>query len=272
MIKIKNDFNLNDTITCGQIFRFEVIDNGYILILDDRVVRLEIDNDFINIYSSNEENICSIIKSYLGLNINYNEINNSLMKNDIKLKEIINYCNGFKIINSPKFETIISYMISSNNTVKNIQKSVNLMSEKYGKKIYFEGKNYFLFPNLEDLKKLDIEDFKNLKLGFRSKYIYDFINNIKEEDITYIDSLNTEKALNYLMKYKGIGIKVASCILLFAFKRFDVFPIDTWVKKYMKENYNLNSIKEIEDYTKNKYGNYSGIVIQYIYHSSRNKK
>ena len=63
MIKIKNDFNLNDTITCGQIFRFEVIDNGYILILDDRVVRLEIDNDFINIYSSNEENICSIIKS-----------------------------------------------------------------------------------------------------------------------------------------------------------------------------------------------------------------
>ena len=163
-------------------------------------------------------------------------------------------------------------MISSNNTVKNIQKSVNLMSEKYGKKIYFEGKNYFLFPNLEDLKKLDIEDFKNLKLGFRSKYIYDFINNIKEEDITYIDSLNTEKALNYLMKYKGIGIKVASCILLFAFKRFDVFPIDTWVKKYMKENYNLNSIKEIEEYTKNKYGNYSGIVIQYIYHSSRNKK
>ena len=222
MIKIKNDFNLNDTITCGQIFRFEVIDNGYILILDDRVVRLEIDNDFINIYSSNEENICSIIKSYLGLNINYNEINNSLMKNDIKLKEIINYCNGFKIINSPKFETIISYMISSNNTVKNIQKSVNLMSEKYGKKIIFEGKNYFLFPDLEDLKKLNIEDFKNLKLGFRSKYIYDFVNNVKEEDIAYIDSLNTEKALNYLMKYKGIGIKVASCILLFAFKRFDV--------------------------------------------------
>jgi len=50
----KNDINLYDTITCGQIFRFIVRDNEYILILSDRVVKLTEDDDYIYINSSNE--------------------------------------------------------------------------------------------------------------------------------------------------------------------------------------------------------------------------
>ena len=73
------------------------------------------------------------------------------------------------------------------------------------------------------------------------------------------------------MSYKGIGLKIASCILLFGYKRLDVFPIDTWVKKYMKDIYGISDIKKIKDFTKDKYGKYSGLVIQYMFHSKRNK-
>ena len=84
--------------------------------------------------------------------------------------------------------------------------------------------------------------------------------------------MDTEEALEYLMSYKGIGLKIASCILLFGYHRFDVFPIDTWVKKYMFDTYNLNDIKKIEKFTKEKYKEYSGLVIQYMFHSKRNKE
>lgn len=267
----KNDINLKDTITCGQIFRYEKLDNSYIIILEDRVVELSEDDTYIYINSSNEVDIEKIITDFLDLNRDYNEILSYLIKNDNNLIDIINDSKGFKIINSPSFEMIISYMISANNNVKNIQRSVNLLSLKYGKEVIFNNKKYYLFPTLDDMKKLNLNDYENLKLGFRSKYIYNLINNITNEDILKINELSTNDAILYLMSYKGIGLKIASCILLFGYKRLDVFPIDTWVKKYMKDIYGISDIKKIKDFTKDKYGKYSGLVIQYMFHSKRNK-
>ena len=273
MIKlIKKDIDLNNTITCGQIFRFEIKDNKYIIILDDRVVELYEDDKYIYVESNNEDNLENKIKDYLDLNRDYDSINNELIKIDPLLKDVIDSSKGFKIINQYPFETIISYIISANNAVRNIQKSVNLISEKYGEKVSYKGNTYYLFPTLEQIKNVSIEELNTFKIGFRSKYIYELINNIDGNKLEYINTLNTEQSIEYLRAYKGIGLKVASCIMLFAYKRLDVFPIDTWVKKYMIDNYNLSNIKDIEKYTKEKYGKYSGLVIQYFFNSKRNKQ
>ena len=266
----KNDINLYDTITCGQIFRFIVNDNEYTLILSDRVVKLTEDDKYIYINSSNEDDIENIVSTFLGLSIDYDKINNELILSDSSLESMINDCKGFKVMNSPKFETIISYIISANNNVRNIQKCVNLLSERYGEEVIFEGNTYYLFPTLDVLKTLTIEDLNDIKLGFRSKYIYDFVNNITLDDINKIDEMTTPDAINYLTSFKGIGLKIASCILLFGYKRLDVFPIDTWVKKYMNDTYGISDIKKIEAFTKEKYKDYSGLVIQYMFHSKRN--
>lgn len=273
MVKIKkNDIKLYDTITCGQIFRFIVDNNSYIIILEDRIIKITEDKEYMYITSSNEKDLEKVITNYFGLLIDYDKINKTLISNDNMLKNMIDECSGFKIINSPKLETIISYMISANNNVRNIQNSVNLISKRCGKKIIFEEKTYYLFPKLEELKKLTLDDLKNFKLGFRSENIYNFIQAITYNDINNINNMDTEEALEYLMSYKGIGLKIASCILLFGYHRFDVFPIDTWVKKYMFDTYNLNDIKKIEKFTKEKYKEYSGLVIQYMFHSKRNKE
>jgi len=273
MIKIeKNDINLRNTITCGQIFRYTINNELYTIILDDRVVELHEDDRYIYVTSNNESNIKEKIMEYLDLNRNYELINKELIEIDPSLKEVIKCSRGFKIINQYPFETMISYIISANNSVRNIQKSVNLISEKYGKKIEYNNNTYYLFPTINELKEVTIEDLNSFKLGFRSKYIYEFVNKFNDELIEYVRLLNTEDAIKYLMTYKGIGLKVASCIMLFAYKRFDVFPIDTWVKKYMIDNYNLSNVKDIEKYTKEKYGKYSGLVIQYFFNSKRNKQ
>ncbi len=273
MVKFnKNNFKLYDTITCGQIFRFILENNSYIIILEDRIIKITEDDKYFYVYSSNENNLKEVVESYFGLNIDYDSINKTLLSNDITLKNMIDNCIGFKIINSPKLETIISYIISANNNVRNIQNSVNLMSKYCGKKIIFENKEYYLFPTLEKLKKLSIENLRSFKLGFRAENIYNFIQRITLTDINNINNMNTKEALDYLMSFKGIGLKIASCILLFGYHRFDVFPIDTWVKKYMSDTYGLKDTKKIEEFTKEKYKEYSGLVIQYMFHSKRNKE
>lgn len=266
---VKN-FNLKDTVTCGQIFRFDIEDdNSYTVILSDRVINIkQIDNKLI-VNSNNMDNLKEVITNYFDLEYDYENINNMLINNNPELKEIINYSNGLKMINEPKEEVIISYILSSNNRVPQIKKTLDNISKEYGEKVYFNNKEYYLFPKLEDLKKASIDDFRRLKCGFRDKYLYEFINS--NFNIDKLDSINSDDALDLLMKNKGIGEKVASCILLFGFHRFDVYPIDTWVKKYMKDEYNIDTVKGIKEFCKERYKEYAGLVIQYMFNYKRNK-
>lgn len=263
MLRIKNNFDLDNTITCGQIFRYEILDNKYIVILKDRVISLQIDKDDIIINSNKLDNLEEIIYDYFDLKRDYNSIINKLKEKNINIK----YNEGLRIINGNPYEVIISYIISQNNRVPSIKKSLDLISN-YGDEVMFEGKKYHLFPTLEQLRKLKEEDIRNCKVGFRDKYLYNIINS--DFDYNKIYDMNTKEALKYLQNYKGIGIKVASCILLFSYKRLDVFPIDTWVKKYMKDEYNIEGIKNIEKFAYEKYGEYSGLVLQYMFNYKRN--
>ena len=270
-----NNLNLHETITCGQIFRYEIEeDNSYTVILSDRVVNLKLDNNSLIIDSSNMDNIEEVILKDLDLDFDYDKLNKKLINIDKDYKDIIEYCNGLKMINEPRFEVAISYILSANNGVPQIRNSLNLISEKYGTKVVFRNKEYYLFPTYQMLKDVSIDDYRECKTGFRDKYIYEFVQKInnKEFDLDKIDNMNSNEALEYLMSNKGIGEKVASCILLFGYHRLDVFPIDTWVKKFMKEKYNLTTIPSIREYMYNKYNEYSGLIIQYIFDYSRNKK
>ena len=270
-IEVK-DFNLKDTILSGACFRVtEESDGSFTNILSDRVINIKQVSNNLIVYSNNNENLKEIILEYFDLKRDYNFINKQLINNDNKMKEIINKCEGYKILNQEPFEMCISYIISQNNNVKRISNSINLLCEKYGRKIEFDNKEYYLFPTYEQLKNLKSEDFRQLGVGFRDKYLEDFI--IKYPNLKDINKLSTEEATKELMKVKGIGLKVASCILLFGYKRLDTFPIDTWVKQNIKEIYGIkDDQKIIERFTKEKYKEYSGLAIQYLFHNKRNIK
>ena len=273
MILKVNNFNIKDTITCGQIFRFEEESNGsFTVILSDRVINIKEEKNNIIVTSNNEDNLENVIKEYFDLEFDYESINNALSKNK-EIEEVVNSCNGLKMINEPRFEVIISYILSSNNRVPQIKKALDNISKEYGKKVLFNNKEYYLFPKFEELKNCNLETLRNCKTGFRDKYIYEFINKIKnkEFDIDIIDRMNSKDALDYLKTLNGVGDKVASCILLFGYHRFDVFPIDTWVKKYMKEKYNLTNVNDISKFMEDKYKENCGLVIQYIFNYKRNK-
>lgn len=274
MLKIKNNFDLKNTITCGQIFRYKEIEDGYIVILKDRVISLVLDNDYINVESSKDEDLEKIVYDYFDLNRDYLKIEKEILKKDKKIKDALIFSRGTKIIKQYPLETIISYIISQNNRVPSIANSLDLISHKCGKKVTFKGEDYYLFPELDELIKLSISDFRECKVGFRDKYLYEIVKNISDKtfDLDCIINMDSETALKYLINFKGIGNKVASCILLFAYQRFDVFPIDTWVKKYMKDDYNIEGENKIKEFAFNTYNEYCGLAIQYMFNYKRNKK
>lgn len=270
-MKIKiNDFNLRDTLMSGACFRATLESDGsFTNILSDRVINIRQINDELVVESNKMNNLSDVIREYFDLNRDYNIINKKLIQVDPSLKDVIECCRGYHILNQNQFEMCISYIISQNNNVKRISASINKLCELYGQKVYFNGKVYFLFPTYEKLKELKADDLAELKIGFRDKYIIDFLN--KYDSFNDLDNLSTPNAFNKLLTVKGIGPKVASCILLFGYKRLDVFPIDTWVKQFVSSRYGVkDDFKTIENLAMNKYGKYSGLAIQYMYHYNRN--
>lgn len=274
MLRIKNNFDLKSTITCGQIFRYFYKDNYYIVILKDRVIKLIEDNNYIVIESNKENNLKEVVYDYFDLNRDYNLIEKEILKKDKKIKDALIFSRGLRMIHQDSFETLIAYIISQNNRVASIANSLNLIAKNYGEKIIFEDNEYYLFPSIEVLTKITVDDFRNCKVGFRDKYLYEIVQSInsKKLDLNKIYGMDSNDSLNYLMSFKGIGNKVASCILLFAYQKFDVYPIDTWVKKYMLDDYNIEGEKDIKKFTSNTYKEYSGIAIQYMFNYKRNYK
>ena len=273
-IKLKKAFNLDSTITCGQIFRFiKKEDSSYDIVLKDRVINVYRKEEFLYVSSNVEDNLKSVVEDYFDLNNDYDTMNEVLIKSDKKLENAINFSKGLMMIRQDPFETIIEYIISANNGVNQIANALNLIAEKYGKRVEFNNNTYYLFPQYKDLKDIKEEDLRLCKVGFRDKYLKLIIDRINNGELKLDEfyNLNTKDALAKLMENNGIGPKVASCILLFAYQKYDVFPVDTWVKKIMKSSYNIEGEKNIRAFASNTYGKYSAIAIQYLFNYSRNK-
>ncbi len=276
MLVIENikNIDLENTITCGQIFRFfKEEDNSFTIIIKDRVINLKYENNTLYADSNNFDNLENIIREYLDLDRDYLTIINNIKKLDKKIIDCVDSSIGLRMIKQDPLECIIEYIISANNSVRNITNSLNLISEKSGEKITFRNKTYYLFPSLDKLLMLNENDFRECKVGFRDKYLVEIIKciNNKKLNINSIYNMNSKDALIYLKQFKGIGTKVASCILLFAYQKFDVFPIDTWVKKFMLSEYGIEGEENIRKYCESTYKEYSGLAIQYMFNSKRNK-
>ena len=272
----KKDINLYDTLFSGQCFRMSLENDGsYTIIISDRVINIKEEKEYLIIDSNNLDNLENVVKEYLDLNRDYEVINTFLTDKSEVIKQNIDLCKGYKILKQEKFEMFITYIISQNNNVKRISGSVEKIAKSYGKPIIYKDKTYYLFPTFEELKNITKEELRSFGVGFRDDYIKNAIDVIEKDPhfLEKIDKMNTKDAMNELTKIKGIGTKVASCILLFGYSRFDTYPIDTWVKHFVSNNFNIkDDIKIIANFMENIFKEYSGLAIQYFYHIERNKK
>ena len=267
-------FNLKYTLECGQCFRWEKVDETtYIGVIQDRVIKITQNGNKIYIWSSLKENLKQVVYDYFDLAKDYTCLEKDIAELDSNVKESLKYSSGIHILNQPLFETIISYIISANNNIKRISRSVKDISKKYGTKVMFEDKEYYLFPTLNEMKNASVDELLACGTGFRARYIKNTIKCFEEnKDFLYeLEKQDTVAARKMLTSLMGVGPKVADCILLFALKRGEVFPVDVWVKRIMEKLYFKSdvSIKKISKFANEKFGEHAGIVQQHLFHNVR---
>ena len=269
-------FNSKHIFECGQCFRWdEESDGSYTGIVRKNVINVKQVENRVKFSSYGVDNLEKLVINYFDLTRNYEEIKDKLSKIDEHLARSIEYGSGIRILNQDLWETIISFIISANNNIPRIKGIINRISKNYGEKIEWNGKEYYTFPTVEELAKASVEDLRALGLGFRDVRVYETTRKILEKQVDLEElhkEKDTQKVSDILLTLDGVGPKVADCILLFStLKRFDVFPIDVWVRRVMNELYIKNedetkvSKKEIEKLAKEKYGNLEGIAQQYLF-------
>ncbi len=279
-----NSFELKDIFECGQCFRWNQEEDGsYTGVFTDCVLNVEKQGSKIIFKGKYYKQITQKafeekIRNYFDLDRDYSKIKRILSKVDENLKLSVKYGDGIRILNQNLWETIISFIISANNNIPRIKGIIERISAKYGKEIEFNNKKYYTFPSKEELSKASVEDLRALGLGFRDVRVYEttriILNN--EVDLEKIHNLPTDKVREILLSLPGVGPKVADCILLFStLKRFDVFPIDVWVRRVMNDLYIHNEDetkvdkKEIQKLAEDKFGNLQGIAQQYLFYWRR---
>lgn len=248
----KHDFELDDTLDCGQAFRWSKTDYGYNGYFLDKYLELAENGDTIIFRNTSENDFNEIWKDYFDFDTDYTYLK-KLFSQDKTLKKACEFAGGIRLLKQNAWETVCSFIISQNNNIPRIKKIISAMCE------YYNG-----FPTAKQLADETVESIDFLKTGFRAKYIIDASQKIASGTIKLDETAKKplDEARAELMTVKGIGPKVADCVLLFGMHRTDAFPVDVWIKRAMAEYYPDGFPEYLNEY--------KGIAQQYLFHYIRN--
>jgi N-glycosylase/DNA lyase len=266
-------FSLHQTLGCGQVFRWEQTEEGWWYgVVGDKVFKIRQDESNLVFEGAKT----AFIRNYFSLDLDLEEIIKSIDQ-DPYIHAAIRKCPGLRLIRQPKWECLISYICSTNSNIPMIRRRIGSIAQQFGKEITFEEKTYYSFPDPSAISCSGRHAITDCKLGYRAPYVLDTackITDIRPWEDTLI-ALPYEDARRELMKLPGVGPKAADCVLLFAFQKYDAFPVDVWIRRIMHHNYikTLNTdsgltgkeYDRIRNFAKSHFGDYCGYAQEYLY-------
>lgn len=268
IVESENDFDIKQILECGQVFSFYKKDNGYIVTSMDKVAHITFCGDKTIIDTSDID----YFYNYFDLGTDYGKIRAKIKQYYPNFDKYFTGGKDIRILHQAPFQTIISFIVSANNNIARIKKILNNLSFKFGKKL---EDGVYSFPTLEMLKNATEENFVTAGAGYRSEYLVKTIEMLQEDrfNIENMKKLPTSDLRERLMELKGVGGKVADCILFFGFGRSDSFPVDTWIRKaYLLFCNKPRTDKEISKYFLQIFREVSGYAQQYIFNYMINCK
>ncbi|NLG92068.1 MAG: DNA-3-methyladenine glycosylase 2 family protein [Clostridiales bacterium] len=248
------DFDLEQTLECGQCFRWErQPDGSYTGVASGHILNIS------------EENIPQIAQdefwgNYFDLKRDYAKIRADLSAADRTLAQAAQFAPGMRILNQEPWEALCSFILSQNNNIPRIRGIVKRLCEQFGEPL---GDGFYTFPSPERLAALEPEDLCEIRCGFRAKYVVDAARKVAFGlvDLERLKTAELSAAREQLMQIHGVGPKVADCTLLYGLHRLEAFPMDVWMKRAMQTLFPGRSPEA--------FGRYAGIAQQYIFHYSR---
>lgn len=266
-------FNAKDTLDCGQIFRYKPFNDGFLVQSADKCCYVKTKNDVTEITVNDEDE--EYFKNFFDLGADYSEIVGRAKKSRFEVvKRAAESACGIRILRQQTEETLFSFIISQNNMIPRIKAIIERTARALGEKREFSGEEYYSFPRADVLAEKNADFYKELGYGYRADYIPSVAKKISSGEFSLTDEgLSTAELRKKLTSLKGVGPKVADCVALFGFHRTDSFPVDTWIEKLYREDFDgtLTDRKKIADYFVGEFGDDSGFVQQYIFYYKRGK-
>lgn len=276
----KSEFNPDVIMASGQVFRLVKKGSKYHAYTGNRAICFEYKNKCWKFYTS-QEDWRNYWVHYFDLTTNYSECNNKINKaQDEFLSLALKRGQGMRILKQDLWETIVTFIISQQNNIPKITKSVNILCERFGTKMqYYTGTTkedlnyYYTFPTAERIADLSLKTLSDgTMLGYRAKYILKLAKDIRNGNFNLeeLKNLPYEKAMSKLQTVVGIGLKVGNCVCLYGLHLMESYPVDTWMKKVVEEDYSQYSQMEYLKYINTNYKGFQGYIQQLQFFYKRN--
>lgn len=257
---------------CGQCFRWHEQNGCYTGVVGSRVLRVIQQDNSIILKGTTLDEFETFWCHYFDLNRDYGLIKDALKKDNI-MESALKFGYGIRILRQDMWETLISFIISANNRIPMIKRTIEKLCSSYGYPVKKLGMTFFTFPTPEKLARLSEKELALCGCGYRSKYIIKTAQRITSSkfDLESIKGMDYMEARQAIMELPGVGPKVGDCVLLFSGDKSEAFPIDVWIKRIMEYFYFPKgaSMKKIYNFAIDYFGSLAGFAQQYLFYYAR---
>lgn len=261
-------FDLQKITDSGQCFRVTPLPEGtYRFLTGEQVLYIRKTSEETYQVSCDQNTWERIWKPYFDLSRNYRDISRAIPAEDTFLALAAQSGAGIRILRQDPWEMLVTFIISQRKSIPSIRSVVETLSERYGTKIQTPIETLYTFPTAFQMKDVRLEDYIACKAGYRAPYLCDAVRQVLSGDLDLegLASLSDEELISALERVKGVGVKVANCVALFAYGRTACAPVDTWIKKIIRQAYQGRN-----PFTR--YGAAAGIMQQYFFYYAQNHK
>lgn len=278
------EFDVETTLLGGQAFRWEkeVVDGttSFSGIIKEHFIQVKIETSIPFIFwLSAAGNLKTCIFEYFDLNRDYQSATQTLFLDPefSRFLSVLGPHQQPRILRQPWFETLISFIVSANNNIPRIRNSIKVISRLYGKKIEMGKDSGFAFPTPESLAKANRESLREkCNVGYRDAYILKTSEIVRDQFSFWEahEERSTEDLRSTLRELPGVGPKVAECVLLFGFHRWEAFPVDTWIRKAVHQAFPQTvgySDRDISLFGRDRFGPLAGFAQQLLFESARKR-
>lgn len=272
-ISADQPFSLDQTLGCGQVFRWEQTEEGWWYgVVGDRVIKIRQEESDLVFEGAKT----AFIRNYFSLDLDLEKIIKTIDQ-DPFIHAAIRNCTGLRLVRQPPWECTVSYICSTNSNIPTIRRRIASIAEQFGKAIEFKGKTYYTFPDPSSISCGGLDGLTECRLGYRQPYVFGTSCSVTDEKQweETIRGLPYEDSRKELMKLHGVGPKAADCILLFAFQKYEAFPVDVWIRRIMQQNYiktldletglTNRDYDAIRHFARKHFGEYCGYAQEYLY-------
>jgi N-glycosylase/DNA lyase len=259
-------FDLEKTLSCGQVFRWERNGTSWCGVVGDRVLKLRQDGRKLRYQGAPE----SFIRDYFQLDLDLPPILASIDRDPL-IHASLHRCHGLRIIRQPAWECLASYICATFANIPGIRHRIELLAHSFGEPVRSGGRTLYAFPTPDALAHAEDCTVRACKVGYRAPYLCETARRIQEDPafFTRIASLGYEDAHRELLRLKGVGNKVADCVLLFAFRRYEAVPVDVWIARILSTCYGagtgLRTYPRLQGLARELYGDFAGYAQEYLF-------